>query len=83
MTGREYIQLSNNARNMHNIQIDEKNIFELPLEQYATTYSTGMKKKLAITAILLQRNECYILDEPFNGIDVQSNLILTEIKMLQ
>ena len=38
-----------------------------------------MKKKLAITAILLQENECFILDEPFNGVDIQSNIILTEI----
>jgi ABC-2 type transport system ATP-binding protein len=38
-----------------------------------------MKKKLAITAILLQQNEFFILDEPFNGVDIQSNIILTEI----
>ena len=68
-----------NARNKKNINIDQKNIFDLPLNQYASTYSTGMKKKLAITAILLQENECFILDEPFNGVDIQSNIILTEI----
>jgi ABC-2 type transport system ATP-binding protein len=51
----------------------------LPLNQYASTYSTGMKKKLAITAILLQENEYFILDEPFNGVDIQSNIVLTEI----
>jgi ABC-2 type transport system ATP-binding protein len=38
-----------------------------------------MKKKLAITAILLQENDYFILDEPFNGVDIQSNIILTEI----
>ena len=38
-----------------------------------------MKKKLAITALLLQGNEYYILDEPFNGVDIQSNIIFTEI----
>ena len=38
-----------------------------------------MKKKLAITAILLQDNKCFILDEPFNGVDIHSNIILTEI----
>ena len=61
------------------INIDQKNIFDLPLNQYASTYSTGMKKKLAITAILLQENEYIILDEPFNGVDIQSNIVLTEI----
>ena len=29
--------------------LDEKNVFDLPLDQYATTYSTGMKKKLALS----------------------------------
>jgi ABC-2 type transport system ATP-binding protein len=38
-----------------------------------------MKKKLALTAILLQRNEYFILDEPFNGVDIESNMLLTEI----
>jgi ABC-2 type transport system ATP-binding protein len=79
ITGREYIRLLCNARGKTNLDIDSKNIFDLPLDQYASTYSTGMKKKLAITAILLQENEYFILDEPFNGVDIQSNIILTEI----
>jgi ABC-2 type transport system ATP-binding protein len=79
ITGREYIRLLCNARGKTNVDIDSKNIFDLPLDQYASTYSTGMKKKLAITAILLQENEYFILDEPFNGVDIQSNIILTEI----
>lgn len=79
ITGREYIKLLCNARGKIKVDIDDKNIFDLPLNQYASTYSTGMKKKLAITAILLQDNKCFILDEPFNGVDIQSNIILTEI----
>jgi ABC-2 type transport system ATP-binding protein len=79
ITGKEYIRLLCNARGKTNLDIDSKNIFDLPLNQYASTYSTGMKKKLAITAILLQENEYFILDEPFNGLDIQSNIILTEI----
>lgn len=79
ITGREYIQLLCNARKVEIENIDERNIFELPLNQYASTYSTGMKKKLAITAILLQKNDFFILDEPFNGVDIQSNIIITEI----
>tara|TARA_B110000977_G_scaffold123189_1_gene158116 strand:+ start:3713 stop:4393 length:681 start_codon:yes stop_codon:yes gene_type:complete len=79
ITGKEYIRLLCNARGKKNNKIDQKNIFDLPLNQYASTYSTGMKKKLAITAILLQENEYFILDEPFNGVDIQSNMILTEI----
>ena len=79
ITGKEYIQLLCNARKIPINDIESRNIFELPLNQYATTYSTGMKKKLALTAILLQRNEYFILDEPFNGVDIESNILLTEI----
>ncbi len=79
ITGREYIQLLCNARSVKMENIDDRNIFDLPLKQYASTYSTGMKKKLALTAILLQENSCFILDEPFNGVDIQSNIVLTEI----
>ncbi|MDA9774438.1 ATP-binding cassette domain-containing protein [Saprospiraceae bacterium] len=79
ITAWEYIQLLTIARHKKNVVIDEKNIFDLPLQQYASTYSTGMKKKLALTAILLQENDYFILDEPFNGVDIQSNIIITEI----
>ncbi len=79
ITGEEYLKLLCNARENKNVNIASNNIFELPLNQYVSTYSTGMKKKLAITAILLQKNEYFILDEPFNGVDIQSNIILTEI----
>jgi ABC-2 type transport system ATP-binding protein len=79
ITGKEYIQLLCNARNKLANDIEGNNVFDLPLNQYATTYSTGMKKKLALTAILLQRNQYFILDEPFNGVDIESNILLTEI----
>ena len=80
ITGTEYIQFLCNARNVKITNIEERNIFELPLNQYASTYSTGMKKKLALTAILLQGNEYFILDEPFSGLDpLNANLIKDEI----
>ena len=79
ITGREYLTLILNAREQTVQDLDVKNIFDLPLEQYATTYSTGMKKKLAFTANLIVHNEVFILDEPFNGVDIQSNIIINEI----
>ncbi|NRS89113.1 ABC-2 type transport system ATP-binding protein [Flavobacterium sp. 7E] len=79
ITAKEYIQLLANARNQVVPNIEKQNIFDLPLNQYASTYSTGMKKKLALTAILIQKNDLFILDEPFNGVDIQSNVIITEI----
>ena len=79
ITGKEYLQLLCNARDIEIDNFEDKNIFDLPLNQYASTYSTGMKKKLALTAILIQKNDLFILDEPFNGVDIQSNIIITEI----
>ncbi len=79
ITGREYIRLLCNARNIVMPNLEQRNIFDLPLDQYASNYSTGMKKKLALTAILLQENDVFILDEPFNGVDIQSNMIIESI----
>ncbi|WP_440881603.1 ABC transporter ATP-binding protein [Tenacibaculum sp. C7A-26P2] len=79
ITGEEYIRLLTNARNIKIEKIEDKNIFDLPLNEYASNYSTGMKKKLALTAILLQKNKVFILDEPFNGVDIQSNIIIIEL----
>lgn len=79
ITGKEYIRLLCNARGKYIEDIEKRNIFDLPLHQYASTYSTGMKKKLALLAIILQENTCYILDEPFNGVDIQSNILIEEI----
>lgn len=79
ITWEEYIRLLTNARNIKIEKIEDKNVFDLPLNEYASNYSTGMKKKLALTAILLQKNKVFILDEPFNGVDIQSNIIIIEL----
>src|SRR5690625_2738955 len=79
ITGKEYIQLLCIASDIKLDNIEKRNIFNLPLNQYASTYSTGMKKKLAITSNLLLENELFILDDPFNGVDIQSNIVITEI----
>ncbi|MCU0355473.1 MAG: ABC transporter ATP-binding protein [Cytophagales bacterium] len=54
-------------------------LLELPLMQYAEEYSTGMKKKLALLTLLLADYPVYLLDEPFNGLDLASNLLLKQI----
>lgn len=79
ITGGEYLRLLCNARQVKLEDVESQNIFDLPLNQYASTYSTGMRKKLAFMAILLQGNHYFILDEPFNGVDIQSNIMITEI----
>ena len=77
MTGREYLQLVCNAKKIKNIDLDVKNIFDLPLDEYVEYYSTGMKKKLAINSVIIQGTEVYILDEPFNGLDIQSSMVIS------
>ncbi len=70
MRGREYLKLLKNDDAL----IDQWNaIFDLPLEQFSQEYSTGMKKKLAFIGVLLQDREILLLDEPFNGVDLESN----------
>jgi len=79
ITGSEYIYLLTDARKVVLDKLSAKNIFDLPLDQYVSTYSTGMKKKLALTALLLQKNNFFIFDEPYNGIDLQSSIVFTAI----
>lgn len=79
ITGEEYIYVLTDARKIQFRSLHERNIFQLPLKEYVSNYSTGMKKKLALTAVLLQENDYFILDEPYNGIDLESSIILSHI----
>lgn len=80
ITGTEYLRLLCSARGLKFNRKELENIFDLLVqEEYIETYSTGMLKKLALMGILAQQNEVFILDEPFNGLDYQSCLILTAL----
>jgi len=79
ITAWEYLKLLCTAKKIESENFEEQNIFNLPLNQYAETYSSGMKKKLALMGVLLQKNDIIILDEPFNGVDIQSNMLIAEI----
>ena len=82
ITGQEYLDfcLRAKGRNIDKGKIKEVNeAFQLPLQRYAYEYSTGMKKKLALMALLLQDNDIYILDEPFNGVDLHGCIQLKKI----
>lgn len=48
-------------------------VFSLPANEFIETFSTGMKKKLLIISQLKQDKQVYIFDEPFNGLDLESN----------
>lgn len=79
MTGLEYLRLMGQARKLQDFEPEKWNIFDLPVHKYVNTYSTGMKKKLALSGVLLQKNDVIILDEPFNGIDLLSNIVIKDL----
>lgn len=80
ITGREYVAFCLQARRRPVPDLRPWNqLLELPLDQFATEYSAGMKKKLALLALLVQDFSYLILDEPFNGLDLEANLLLKEI----
>ncbi|GAB3320226.1 ATP-binding cassette domain-containing protein [Hymenobacter humi] len=80
LTGREYLEFCLQARGRALVDFAGWNrLLELPLDQYADEYSAGMRKKLALLALLVQNFDYLILDEPFNGLDLEANLLLKEI----
>jgi len=71
ITGKEYLRMFQ-TQNV-NFNIDKWNeLFELPLNKLIEDYSTGMKKKLALMGVLCLNREILILDEPFNGVDLET-----------
>ena len=71
ITGKEYLRMFQ-TQNV-NFNIDKWNeLFELPLNKLVEDYSTGMKKKLALMGVLCLNREILILDEPFNGVDLET-----------
>ena len=72
MKGQEYLDLLSGVDNQFDIEKWNK-IFDLPLDDLIDTYSTGMKKKLAFLGVMALDRPVLILDEPFNGVDVESN----------
>jgi ABC-2 type transport system ATP-binding protein len=80
LTGREYLEFCLQARGRPVVDFTGWNqLLELPLDQFADEYSAGMRKKLALLALLVQQFTYLILDEPFNGLDLEANLLLKEI----
>lgn len=80
LTGREYVQFCLQARRRPLVDLNGWNqLLELPLDRYADEYSTGMRKKLALLALFVQDFAYLVLDEPFNGLDLEAGLLLKEI----
>lgn len=75
ITGNEYLSLFSLTANHFDGKLLSE-VFQLPLHDLIDHYSTGMKKKLAIMAMLKKDKPIYLLDEPFNGLDLESNHVL-------
>jgi ABC-2 type transport system ATP-binding protein len=76
VTGTEHLNIFKNTR----FDTDLWNaLFKLPLNDLIETYSTGMKKKLAVLTLLKQDKPVMILDEPFNGLDIETAMVLRSI----
>ncbi len=84
ITATEYLSLFENKK--FDLPAWNK-IFELPLENLIDNYSTGMKKKLALLGVLKLDKPILILDEPFNGLDLETckvvQMIIIQLKQRQ
>jgi len=47
-------------------------LFDLPKNQLIKEFSTGMKKKAYLNALLQKKYSIYLFDEVFNGLDIES-----------
>ncbi|WP_317898729.1 ATP-binding cassette domain-containing protein [Aurantibacillus circumpalustris] len=78
LTAKEFLSVFPNTNTTYH---EEKlaDLFKLPLNGFMEEFSTGMKKKLLLQSQIKQNKEIYILDEPFNGLDLETNKILEVI----
>ena len=76
ITGIEFLNIFKNSR--FNTQKWNK-LFNLPLDKIIASYSTGMKKKLALLSILKIDKPIMILDEPFNGLDLETSRVMRSV----
>lgn len=61
-----------------NLSNASERLFIIPEDKLIKDFSTGMKKKVYLNAIFQKDFPVYFLDEPFNGLDIESNYILTQ-----
>lgn len=71
ITGSEYLRLFMH-KNPSFAPAEWNKLFHLPLDKLISTYSTGMKKKLAFMGVLCLDRPVYMLDEPYNGVDLET-----------
>ena len=78
ITGREYLRVV--AQRAPTFDADGwARVLDLPLDHFTETYSTGMRRKLALLGVLALDRPLLLLDEPFNGLDVESNQVVARV----
>lgn len=78
ITAKEFLSVFP-ATNSHYKEQELADLFKLPLNKLTEEFSTGMKKKLLLLSQIKQDKSVYILDEPFNGLDLETNKLLEVI----
>jgi ABC-2 type transport system ATP-binding protein len=86
LSGREILELS---AAMHGLDVIDTMDRILPairqlrliddIDNYAEDYSRGMKKKLGLLLAMLHQPKLLVLDEPTNGLDVESTRLFYDI----
>lgn len=86
LSGRELLELS---AGMHGLDVPEtmrrmeplisKLRLAADIDNYAEDYSRGMKKKLGLLLAMLHQPKLLVLDEPTNGLDVESTHLFYEL----
>lgn len=78
LSGKENLELySNDSEDMK--KLIELLKMESYINQRVKDYSIGMKEKLGIALALLNNPEFVILDEPMNGLDIESTILVRKI----
>ncbi len=78
LTGAENLKLyAKSSDNIHSIV----NLLKMDgyINNKSKSYSLGMKQKLGIAIALLNNPEFVILDEPMNGLDIESTILIRKV----
>ncbi|MBK8515092.1 MAG: ATP-binding cassette domain-containing protein [Saprospiraceae bacterium] len=79
MKGKEYLEIVASLPRELSEAVRYSQILDLPLDELVDNYSTGMRKKLAFSALFSLDKPVIILDEPYNGVDLEGNEIIQHI----